>query len=411
MTNEQAPSKERSIGCYVMEGVTYTSHEDGSETSRKATNEEVVLADALQRVTDELRSALKPTRASRKKLAEAKDLLDAIMNFAYLHGFHECGYNPAKVLTDEIERLNTPPAEEQDSQSLAWALQAHEDLAKMLADGGGNMLHVRANRALGILFAEVERLEKILYPIGTAHEPCALPTYTCPNCETKDEFSIRHDTVEDRGHGAGYPVVPVVKCNACGQEVRAELRGDESRIDLPPDDDRPSQPPRAGYQCMVEGCPANHASKLGVCGSDANVPANVALLQIRAAFTEAIALLRRWRKRESDCIPAGTTGDFRLFSETGLKASDWERTFSIGDHANDAPTPPPPAAGKPNKFDLAFEIMRQLEAEDMETMQSCQFGYVMRVTREGAAQTKPSAPDWRNQLGQYEASPTGDDDK
>jgi hypothetical protein len=45
-----------------------------------------------------------------------------------------------------------------------------------------------------------------------------------------------------------------------------------------------------------------------------------------------------------------------------------------------------PAARKPDKFDLAFEIMRQLDAENMETMQSCQFGYVMRVTRERAAQ-------------------------
>lgn len=50
--------------------------------------------------------------------------------------------------------------------------------------------------------------------------------------------------------------------------------------------------------------------------------------------------------------------------------------------------PEPPAARKTSKFDLAFEIMRRLEAEDMETMQSCQFGYVMRVTREGA----PSPP-------------------
>lgn len=44
---------------------------------------------------------------------------------------------------------------------------------------------------------------------------------------------------------------------------------------------------------------------------------------------------------------------------------------------------PPSPVRQPSKFDLAFEIMRQLEAEDMETMQSCQFGYVMRVTREG----------------------------
>jgi hypothetical protein len=34
-----------------------------------------------------------------------------------------------------------------------------------------------------------------------------------------------------------------------------------------------------------------------------------------------------------------------------------------------------------SKFDLAFEIMRQLEAEQMDTMQSCHFGYVLRVER------------------------------
>src|SRR5690606_4758061 len=78
-----------------------------------------------------------------------------------------------------------------------------------------------------------------------------------------------------------------------------------------------AEPPTAGYQCMVEGCPAKHVSKREVCGSEANVPANTALLEMRAAFTEAIALLRRWRKRESDCIPAGAGGDYRLFSETG----------------------------------------------------------------------------------------------
>jgi len=49
----------------------------------------------------------------------------------------------------------------------------------------------------------------------------------------------------------------------------------------------------------------------------------------------------------------------------------------------------PPAVRQPDKFDLAFEIMRQLKAEEMETMQSCQFGYVMRVTREGATQLPP----------------------
>lgn len=44
----------------------------------------------------------------------------------------------------------------------------------------------------------------------------------------------------------------------------------------------------------------------------------------------------------------------------------------------------------PSKFDLAFEIMRLLEAEEMDSMQSCHFGYVLRVEREGASQP-PSA--------------------
>lgn len=42
-----------------MDGVMYVSHEDGSETSRKATREEALLADALLRTSDELRVANK----------------------------------------------------------------------------------------------------------------------------------------------------------------------------------------------------------------------------------------------------------------------------------------------------------------------------------------------------------------
>jgi hypothetical protein len=45
---------------------------------------------------------------------------------------------------------------------------------------------------------------------------------------------------------------------------------------------------------------------------------------------------------------------------------------------------PPPAI--PGKFDLAFEIMRMMDREELDTLQSCHFGYVLRVTREGAAQ-------------------------
>lgn len=50
-------------------------------------------------------------------------------------------------------------------------------------------------------------------------------------------------------------------------------------------------------------------------------------------------------------------------------------------------------APRQSKFDLAHEIMRQLEDEEIDTMQSCHFGYVLRVQREGAA-VPPSAPTW-----------------
>lgn len=85
--NEQVPSKEQSIGCYVMEGVTYTSHEDGSETSRKATAEEVLLADALQRVSDELRGCSRELAIERR----ARSLADRHPN----SNGTDAGSNPA----------------------------------------------------------------------------------------------------------------------------------------------------------------------------------------------------------------------------------------------------------------------------------------------------------------------------
>ena len=39
-----------------------------------------------------------------------------------------------------------------------------------------------------------------------------------------------------------------------------------------------------------------------------------------------------------------------------------------------------------SKFDLAFEIMRQLDSENMDYMRSCAFGYVLRVVRERTAE-------------------------
>lgn len=45
-----------------------------------------------------------------------------------------------------------------------------------------------------------------------------------------------------------------------------------------------------------------------------------------------------------------------------------------------------------SKFDLAFEIMRQLDAERMDTMQSCHFGYVLRIERERSPEEPAEKP-------------------
>lgn len=68
------------------------------------------------------------------------------------------GGNPSALCT-----CSAPPPVEQDTEALVWAQRVHEDLAKYTQEDG-QMIHVRANRALGILFAEIERLEKALYP-------------------------------------------------------------------------------------------------------------------------------------------------------------------------------------------------------------------------------------------------------
>jgi hypothetical protein len=49
-------------------------------------------------------------------------------------------------------------------------------------------------------------------------------------------------------------------------------------------------------------------------------------------------------------------------------------------------TNPPEPEIVPGEFDLAFEIMRLMDNKELDTLQSCHFGYVLRVTREGATQ-------------------------
>jgi hypothetical protein len=101
--------------------------------------------------------------------------------------------------------------------------------------------------------------------------------------------------------------------------------------------------------------------------------------ELRALIGERDAEIESLQERVNDLLA-------QLAEKIIGDGSDAPQFFTNADGAIDfqpVSTHEPSPARKPDKFDLAFEIMRQLEAEDMETMQSCQFGFVMRVTREG----------------------------
>jgi hypothetical protein len=81
-----------------------------------------------------------------------------------LHGEQDPFTADLRTLVAAV-RAAQPPGVQQDTEGLAWALQVHEDLAEYTKDNGGNMLHTRAHRALGIMFTELEKLEKTLWPL------------------------------------------------------------------------------------------------------------------------------------------------------------------------------------------------------------------------------------------------------
>lgn len=73
------------------------------------------------------------------KLQEARDLLDAIMNFAYLHGFHECGYNPAQVLSDQIADRDRRIAElEEATRNFIKGMDEAEQIRELVTKISGN---------------------------------------------------------------------------------------------------------------------------------------------------------------------------------------------------------------------------------------------------------------------------------
>jgi len=84
------------------------------------------------------------TVPKEEKLQEANELLDALMDFAYERGFHECGYNPAKVLNDEITDLRASLRREENAREItARENQRLRDLSKTpgCSPGPKELLH------------------------------------------------------------------------------------------------------------------------------------------------------------------------------------------------------------------------------------------------------------------------------
>lgn len=261
--NEQAPSKEQFYR--VVEDVSL-GNDEGCKHCGHGTYWTVVSGTG----DDEVGIG---TSWGYKELAD--DVCD-LMNDAFIAG-QERRTEPA-----------TPP-KERDSEALAWALRAHEDLAKMLADGGGNMLHVRANRALGILFAEVERLEKILYPIGLTPEPPAVqsewPLLTRIRADLISNTHVYPDDgwlVEDEQHRATLDLL---------YEAMQALQ-------------RSSQPPPA-EQPAVEACPGHEYKCVHCCTTSPtlNHDESVMLLQ-DAEDAKRYRFLRDQRRWYANTPPA-----------------------------------------------------------------------------------------------------------
>jgi hypothetical protein len=200
----------------------------------------------------------------------------------------------------------------------------------------------------------------------------------------------------NKGHGHVFPRPDGVKARCGGPSIchvcAIDLGRKRAQESVAAADHLPSKKLVDGViGCSDHGCVFGHPGGMGTnggchCLSDLRPP------DLRRRVTKNVRVLRAeldrlQRENDSlahDCNDKDITIERLRTTLTGIstcstcEACRGAALRALGGEA--------PAARKPDKFDLAFEIMRQLDAENMETMQSCQFGYVMRVTRERAAQ-------------------------
>jgi hypothetical protein len=95
------------------------------------------------------------------------------------------------------------------------------------------------------------------------------------------------------------------------------------------------------------------------------------------------ARYRKLRNADPDagpCVTEEQQNDWGNWNSVHLGGKELDQR--VDGMAELPPEEPRETTAPKSKFDLAFEIMRQLDAERVDTMQSCHFGYVLRVERE-----------------------------
>jgi hypothetical protein len=80
----------------------------------------------------------------------------------------------------------------------------------------------------GDLHLDVPELAREIMSERSTHASPALPTWQCPNCDTVDEFSVKHEVLE------GGAVLPVVECHACSDKLSYSIEKDTPRLSQPP---------------------------------------------------------------------------------------------------------------------------------------------------------------------------------
>jgi hypothetical protein len=84
--------------------------------------------------------------------------------------------------------------------------------------------------AISQLEVQQREIQSLTAMLGsTGQPPSAAPTWSCFNCGTVDDFTVKNEVVDDAGH-----VLPVIECHVCGDRIGREVDANTPRVGLRP---------------------------------------------------------------------------------------------------------------------------------------------------------------------------------